>query len=71
MKKRTLVWMMTAALTAGMLAGCSSQSGETTAASQETVETEEILIAAAASLKNFCGDRGNSHCCSCQPEECL
>ena len=70
--------MMTAVLTAGMLAGCSSQSGETTAAPQETAETEaseetteeaaeteetagaeaaegeseEILIAAAASLKN-------------------
>ena len=69
---------MTAVLTAGMLAGCSSQSGETTAAPQETAETEaseetteeaaeteetagaeaaegeseEILIAAAASLKN-------------------
>lgn len=91
MKKRYLAWMMTAVLAAGMLAGCSSQSAEITAAQETTAaetadtaeaagdaaekaneaenaaeeaaeakeaeaapegETEEILIAAAASLKN-------------------
>ena len=98
MKKRYLAWMLTAVLAAGMLAGCSSQSAETTAAQETTAaetadtteaagdtteavvdaaeeanaaenaageaakaeeaeeasegETEEILIAAAASLKN-------------------
>lgn len=91
MKKRYLAWMMTAVLAAGILAGCSSQSAETTAAQETTAaetadtaetagdaaekaneaenaaeeaaeakeaeaapegETEEILIAAAASLKN-------------------
>ncbi len=89
-KTRTLAWMMTAALAAGMLAGCSSESGEA-AASQETAaeeaskgqedgeaaedteeaveeteeaagadtadgESEEILLAAAASLKNVFED---------------
>ena len=58
MMKRNLALFLTAAMAAGLLAGCSSGSSAKTTAAQTEAETSaedepvELLVAAAASLKN-------------------